>query len=390
VLIRGFFVLESIASYLTFKNRRIVMNIDTNDYQPRNLEDFGWNLFFQEHFQALRISDTVPSRVITESRGSFQVYSQYGELTARISGKMRYYAGVEKEYPAVGDWVVIKPLINEQKGIIHAVLPRKSKFSRKVAGERTEEQIVSANIDTVFIVSGLDGGRNFNLRRIERYLTLAWSSGATPVIVLNKVDLCPDIDGYVRSVEGIAPGISIHPVSAKEQIGLGALRNYLTKGNTAAFLGSSGVGKSALINALLGAEKQETGEVRGDDRMGRHTTTKRELILLPGGGIVIDTPGMREIQMWAGEEDIQGAFHDIEMLARRCRFNDCSHNLESGCAVRAAIDRGDLDPARLESYRKLQNELIYLVSREEGSTRLYEKLKYKKIAKWVKELKNRP
>ena len=366
------------------------MNIDTSDYQPSTIEDFGWNPFFKKHFQTLKIPDSVPARVTSESKGSFQVYSQYGELAAKISGKMRYRAGEEKQYPAVGDWVVIRPLINEQKGIIHAVLPRKSKFSRKVAGERTEEQIVSANIDTVFIVSGLDGGRNLNLRRIERYLTLAWNSGATPVIVLNKVDLCPDFDIYIRSVEDIAPGISIHPVSAKKRIGLDALRNYLTIGSTAAFLGSSGVGKSALINALLGVEKQETGEVREDDRMGRHTTTKRELILLPSGGIVIDTPGMREIQMWAEEEDLQGAFHDINVLAKRCRFSDCSHNVESGCAVRAAIDLGDLDPARLESYRKLQNELIYLASREEGSTRLYEKLKYKKIAKWSKELKNRP
>ncbi|MFC1939691.1 ribosome small subunit-dependent GTPase A [Chloroflexota bacterium] len=303
---------------------------------------------------------------------------------------MRYRAGAENQYPAVGDWVVIQPLVDEQKGIIHAVLPRKSKFSRKVAGERTEEQIVSANVDTVFIVSGLDGGRNFNLRRIERYLTLAWGSGATPVIVLNKMDLCPDVDIYIRSVEDIAPSIAVHPVSAKERIGLDVLRNYLTKGNTAAFLGSSGVGKSALINALLGEEKQVIGEVRQDDRMGRHTTTKRELILLPSGGIVIDTPGMREIQMWAGEEDLQGAFHDIEILAKRCRFSDCSHNVESGCAVRASIDRGDLDPARLESYRKLQNELNYLASREKHSARLYEKLKWKKIAKWSKELKNRP
>jgi len=366
------------------------MNVDTNDYQPMNLEYFGWNLFFQEHFQALKIFDAVPARVVSESKGSFQVYSQHGELTTKISGKMRYLAGEEKQYPAVGDWVVVKPLINEQKGIIHAVLPRKSKFSRKVAGDRAEEQIVSANIDTIFIVSGLDGGRNLNLRRIERYLTLAWNSGATPVIVLNKVDLCLDSDIYIRSVEDIAPGISIHPVSAKKRTGLDALRNYLTIGSTAAFLGSSGVGKSALINALLGEEKLETGEVRGDDRMGRHTTTKRELILLPGGGVVIDTPGMREIQMWAGEGDLQGAFHDIEMLTKRCRFSDCSHNVESGCAVRAAIERGDLSPARLESYRKLQKELNYLASREDQSTRLYEKLKYKKIAKWAKELKNRP
>jgi len=366
------------------------MNINTSNQYPSNLEDLGWNSFFQKHYQTSKIPDSVPARVTSESKGSFKVYCRFGELSAKISGKMRFQAGEEYQYPAVGDWVVIKQLINEQKCMIHAVLLRKSKFSRKVAGERTEEQIVSANIDTVFIVSGLDGGRNFNLRRIERYLTLAWNSGATPVIVLNKVDLCQDIDIYVQSVESIAPGISIHPVSAKEQIGLDALRNYLTKGNTTAFLGSSGVGKSALINALLGIEKQATGEVRADDRMGKHTTTKRELIILPGGGIVIDTPGMREIQLWAGEEDLQGAFHDIEMLAEKCRFSDCSHNVESDCAVRAAIDQGKLDPARLESYRKLQNELNYLASREESSTRLYEKLKWKKIAKWSKELRNRP
>jgi len=365
------------------------MNYDTNDYQLGKLEYYGWNLFFQEHFQALNIFDAVPARVLSESKGSFQVYCQHGELTTTISGKMRYLAGEGKQYPTVGDWVVVKPLINEQKGIIHAVLPRKSKFSRKVAGTRTEEQIVSANIDTIFIVSGLDGGRSLNLRRIERYLTLAGSSGATPVIVLNKVDLCLDYDIYIRSVEGIAPGTSIHPVSAKERIGLDALRSYLTTGSTAAFLGSSGAGKSALINALLGEDKQQTGEVRGDDRMGRHTTTKRELILLPGGGVVIDTPGMREIQMWAGEESLQGAFYDIEMLAKSCRFSDCRHNAESGCAVRAAIEEGDLSPARLESYQKLQKELHYLASREEQSTRLYEKMKNKKIAQWTKEIRNR-
>jgi len=366
------------------------MNINANEYQPTSLEDLGWNSFFQKHYQILKIPGSLPARVISESRGSFQIYCLQGELSAKVSGKMRYGAGEENQYPSVGDWVVAKPLLKEQKGIIHAVLPRKSKFSRKVAGERTEEQIVSANVDVVFIVSGLDGGRNFNLRRIERYLTLAWSSGATPVMVLNKVDLCNDIGAHIRSVESIAPGVSIHTVSAKQKIGLAALRSYLTKGSTAAFLGSSGVGKSALINTLLGVEKQETGEVREDDRMGRHTTTRRELILLPGGGMVIDTPGMREIQMWAGEEDLHGAFHDIEVLTRRCRFSDCTHNVETGCAVRAAIDRGELDPARLDSYQKLQNELKYLASREEHSTRLYEKLKWKKIAKWSKELKNRP
>jgi ribosome biogenesis GTPase len=362
------------------------MNADSLQY----LTQLGWDTFFQKHFEKLKMPGSVPARVISESKGYYQLFSQYGELTAKISGKMRYHARTEKQYPAVGDWVIIKPLVDEQKGIIQAILPRKSKFSRKVAGERTEEQVVSANIDTVFIVNGLDGSRNLNLRRIERYLTLAWSSGATPVIVLNKVDLCSDVDVCIRNVEAIAPSIPIHPVSAKERLGLGSLGNYLTKGNAVAFIGSSGVGKSALINALLSVERQDTGEVREDDRMGRHTTTKRELILLPGGGMVIDTPGMREIQMWASEEDIQGTFCDIEMLAKECRFSDCSHNVESGCAVRAAIYNGELDPARLESHRKLQKELAYLASREDDSTRLYEKAKYKKIAQWAKEIQKRP
>lgn len=353
------------------------------------LVELGWDSFFQKHFQMLKIPGSVPARVVSESRSSYQVYSRYGELTAKISGKMRYQTGTGNQYPTVGDWVVIRPQVNERKGVIHAILPRKSKFSRKVAGERTEEQVVAANVDSVFVVSGLDGGRNFNLRRIERYLTLAWNSGASPVIVLNKVDLCPDVNVYIENVKAIAKGISIHPVSAKEWIGLDALKRYLTKGETAAFLGSSGVGKSALINALLGIERQEIGEVREDDRTGRHTTTRRELILLPGGGSVIDTPGMREIQMWADEDDLQVAFYDIETLAKRCRFNDCGHNMETGCAVRAAIERGVLDPARLESYRKLQNELSYLASREEHSTRLREKAKWKKISQWSKDIRKR-
>jgi len=361
------------------------MNMDPLQF----LEESGWNSLFQEHFQLINMPGSVPGRVVSESKGSYQVNSHYGELTAKITGKMRYQLEGKKTYPAVGDWVVIRPIVNENKATIHAVLPRKSRFSRKVAGERTEEQVISANVDTVFIVSGLDGGRNFNLRRIERYLTLAWSSGATPVIVLNKVDLCSDIDVIIQRVEEIAPSIPIHPVSAKEKTGLEALRNYLFKGHTVAFLGSSGVGKSALINALLGIEKQEVGEAREDDRMGRHTTTRRELILLPGGGMMIDTPGMREIQMWAGEDDLQGTFSDIETLAKRCHFNDCSHNAETGCAVKEAVDKGDLDPARLESYSKLQSELNYLASKEEDSTRLYEKVKWKKVSQWSKEIQKR-
>jgi len=366
------------------------MNNNTTDIQSMKLEVLGWSPFFQEHFQKISLPNSIPARVISVSKNSFQLYSEYGVLTAGIAGKMRHYIEAENNYPAVGDWVVAKPLVAEKKGIILAVLPRKSKFSRKVAGERTAEQIVSANVDTIFIVSGLDGGRSFNLRRIERYLTLAWSSGAIPVIVLNKVDLCSNVAIFIQSIEEIAPGISIHAVSARNRTGLEALKKYLSQGKTVAFLGSSGVGKSALINALLGKDKQETGEVRQDNRLGRHTTTRRELILLPSGGIMIDTPGMREIQMWAGEDDLRGTFKDIEMFAEECRYTDCSHNSEPGCAVQAAIEQGELNCARLESYRKLQNEMKYLASREMQSTRLYEKQKWKKISKWAKEIQNRP
>ncbi|MFC1973905.1 ribosome small subunit-dependent GTPase A [Chloroflexota bacterium] len=366
------------------------MNNVSDNQRIRILENLGWDIYFRKHFQPFQVSDFAPARVISESKGSFQVYSLYGELSAKVSGKLYYMAGEEKIYPAVGDWVVVRPLIDEHKAIIQAILPRKSKFSRKVAGERTEEQVISANIDTVFIVCGLDGGRNLNLRRIERYLTLSWGSGATPVIILNKIDLCPDINICIHSVADIAPSVSIHPVSAKENIGLTELRKYLTTGSTVAFIGSSGVGKSSLINSLLGIEKQKTREVREDDRMGRHTTTKRELIVLSDGGVVVDTPGMRELQVWAEGEDLQGVFQDIEELAKECLFSNCNHNLESGCAIKIAIDRAELDLARLESYRKLQKELNYLASREEQSTRLYEKTKWKKIAKLSKEIKNRP
>ncbi|MDY6893061.1 MAG: ribosome small subunit-dependent GTPase A [Chloroflexota bacterium] len=357
------------------------------DNSTRKLRELGWNSFFQNQFKLLQIPGSEPARVFSERKQAYQVYSRHGELSARISGKLRHRASMEGHYPAVGDWVVIKPQVEERKCIIHDILPRKTKFSRKVVGSRTEEQVVAANVDTVFVVNGLDGGRNFNLRRIERYLTLTWSSGASPVIVLNKVDLCPDVDEFIRDVELVASGVHIHAVSATEGTGLDALMGYLTRGKTAAFLGPSGVGKSALINALLGIERQVTGEVRVADHKGRHTTSWRELFLLPSGGAVIDTPGMREIQMWADEDDLQNVFYDIEALAEECRFNDCQHYEEPGCAVTAAIERGDLDATRLESYRKLQRELRHLASREEQSARLEEKARWKKISQWVKETK---
>ncbi|MFC1900961.1 ribosome small subunit-dependent GTPase A [Chloroflexota bacterium] len=310
---------------------------------------------------------------------------------------MQYQAEVEYRYPATGDWVVFKPLPNEQKGVIQAILPRKSKFSRQVSGGRqrlsggrTEEQIISANVDNVFIVSGLDGGRNFSLHRIERYITLARSSSVLPVIVLNKTDLCPNVDDYIESVKTVARDIPIHTVSAKDRTGLDELKNLISSGQTAAFLGSSGVGKSALINALLSSEKQETGDVRKSDRRGRHTTTRRELILLPDGGAVIDTPGMREIQMWGDEDDLDDTFQDIIILSSSCRFKDCRHDTEPGCAVISAIEQGTLSSTRLESYHQLHREFLHLEARQTQSANIEERNKWKKISKLAKEIKKRP
>jgi ribosome biogenesis GTPase len=357
------------------------------------LEELGWDNYFSGEFQPVKTPGAVPARVVTIEKDSCRVLTVSGELTAQLSGRMRYRAGGE-DYPAVGDWLVVQPLPGELKATIQAILPRKSKFSRqssggreRIAGGRTEEQIVSANVDIVFLVSGLDGGRSLNLRRIERYIAIARVSGAVPVIVLNKVDLCLDIAARINEVKTVASDIPIHAVSATGRTGLEALMPYLAKGKTAALLGSSGVGKSAIINALLGAERQSTGEVREADRRGRHTTTRRELIFLPGGGAVIDTPGMREIQVWGDEKSLDNAFEDISKIGLSCRFSDCRHNTEPGCAVQAAIQRGELDAGHFRSYQKLQRELEHLNARQEGKTTLLEKTRWKNISQLRKRLK---
>jgi ribosome biogenesis GTPase len=351
------------------------------------LTELGWDDFFDDEFRRVAIPDTVPARVILQHKDLCIVQGEYGEMAVTVSGRLRHRAETGYRYPAVGDWVAILPQPEENKGVIQAVLPRKSNFSRQAAGGRTQEQVVAANIDTVFLVSGLDGGRNLNMRRIERYLTLAWNSGARPVIILNKADLCPDIAPVIVEAEGIAPSVPVHAVSATEKSGLDKLWSYLTTGCTGALLGPSGVGKSAIINALLGTERLQVGAIRESDRKGRHTTTSRELILLPGGGAVIDTPGMREIQVRGDEKGLRDAFEDIEQIAGQCRFSDCRHRNEPGCAVREAIENGILDPARFDSYRRLQRELRHQAAREQYGIRQEEKLRWKKISRWAKQLR---
>ena len=322
------------------------------------------------------------ARVAVEHRNSYALRCEDGaEIFATLAGKLRYEASEREDLPAVGDFVRVRDTVIEE------VMPRRTVFLRKAAGDAVKAQVIAANIDTVFVVSGLDG--DFNVRRLERYYATARASGALCAIVLNKADICEDLDARMRQVRTIAPGADVVAISALHGDGIGALRPYLAPGETVAFVGSSGAGKSTLINLLLGRDRQATGSVREADSRGRHTTTHRELLEIPTGAFLIDTPGLRELQPWAGEGDVDGAFPEIEELAAKCRFRDCTHSGEDGCAVQAAIDDGSLEFDRFSNYRKMRKEAAYLERQVDVRAQLETKAKWKRIHKAMRNIDKR-
>jgi ribosome biogenesis GTPase / thiamine phosphate phosphatase len=340
-----------------------------------NLAQFGWNARIASSFLPYQQQGFVAGRVAVEYRDRYLLYTEQGEQVATVTGKFRHHATGIQDFPAVGDWVVVQP--SPELALIHAILPRFSQFARKTAGSTTEEQVIATNVDTVFLISGLDG--DFNLRRIERYLILVWDSGATPIILLNKADLCPTWEQRRAEVEAIAPGVPVIALSATHSQGLDALQPYLRLGHTIALLGSSGVGKSTLANQLRGETVQAVQAVRQGDDRGKHTTTHRQLIPLPSGALILDTPGMREIQPWSGGERLPETFADVEALTQHCRFRNCQHRQEPGCAVQQALADGQLDAGRLLNYQKLQRELQHLARKQDQHAALAEKARWKKV-----------
>lgn len=347
----------------------------------------GWSATCDRAFAPWAEAGFEAGRVALEHRGAYRLLTPTGELSAEIAGQFRHQAEDIQTFPAVGDWVVMQRQDEGAHAVIHAVLPRQSEFVRKAAGGKTEGQVVAANIDTVFLVTGLDG--DFNLRRLERYLVAAWESRATPVIVLNKADTCSELDELVDQVESIAFGVPVHAVSAATGAGLEQLEPYLGPGKTVALIGSSGVGKSTLTNYFLGSQQQTTQTVREDDSRGRHTTTGRHLLPLPSGALLIDTPGMRELQLWTTSEGLEATFADIEELAENCRFRDCRHQGEPGCAVESAIEAGDLSGDRLHSYHKLQREQQWIDQRHDARAAINSKRRWKTIHKAMRDRPNR-
>jgi ribosome biogenesis GTPase / thiamine phosphate phosphatase len=345
------------------------------------LEALGWGGPFDAFFAPHREAGLAPARVIAEHRGSFAVSTGDREFSAAVSGRLRHEALLAADFPAVGDWVAIEIRAAEGAATIHAVLPRRSAILRDAGDDArrggADDQVLAANVDVALLVAPID--RALNLRRLERYVALAWASGTEPVIVLSKADLAADQEAAIAEAERVAPGVSVHATSAPEGAGLLALAAHLQPGRTSVVLGPSGAGKSTLVNALLGRTALATGAIRESDGRGRHTTSHRELLVLPGGALLIDTPGLRSIGLVSAGDGLTAVFDDIEALVAGCRFPDCSHGAEPGCGVQAALDDGSLDRGRFEGYRKLQREEAHARRERDPRARLAERKKWKQI-----------
>ncbi len=343
-----------------------------------SLAAYGWNAHWESAFAPHRVEGWEPARVVCELRRKFYaVQTGGGELLGECVGRFFHHTATTAAFPAVGDWVAVRVRSDRTRADIHAVLPRRTQFSRRAAGEQDIEQIVAANIDTVLLVSGLD--LNFNPARIQRFLVAARESRAEPVIVLNKADLHAEPAAVRAEIELLVPGVPVLVTSTETRGGLKQLRPYAKAGRTLALIGSSGVGKSTLINALARDDSLPTGEVREKDSKGRHTTTRRELVLTPSGALVIDTPGMRELQLWDAEGGVDVAYADITALALRCRFGRCQHRTEPGCAVRAALESGELPVSRWESYRKLKGVEAAEARRRDKAAESFSRSHWKKV-----------
>ncbi|WP_010651842.1 ribosome small subunit-dependent GTPase A [Oceanobacillus massiliensis] len=342
------------------------------------LNNLGWKNSDED------VNTETIARVIAVQKNSYRISDGSMEFIAHVSGKFLNEAETTIDFPAVGDWVEADKLNDEQKAVIKRVLPRKSQFVRQAAGLKTEAQLVAANIDSIFIVNSLN--HDLNLRRIERYILSAYESGASPVVVLTKRDECTEeqVTDVIAQVEEVAIGVPIVAISSVTKEGIEGLFDYLAPGRTGALLGSSGVGKSTLVNTLLGEEIQDTKGVRESDSKGRHTTTHREMFILPNKALLIDTPGMRELQLWDGESAMNEAFQEVEALAADCRFTDCRHQTEPGCKVKEALENGEITEDRFQSYLKLQRELAFEKRKQDQKAQLEEKNKWKQISKQQK------